>query len=154
MKPKQPKPQTMIPEVVRARLAAIAKPKPIILKEWTEVNKNGILIPTFAVKCHACGGVVAPTRSKTTIYHANCAVNRVRQRNPRRNKEKIAKMTPREKDKKLLALMEMVEEYQHRYGLLVGKYHILASDPLIQAMNNTVIYERLNRVAKIWTDQQ
>jgi hypothetical protein len=144
----------MISENIRAKMASVAKPNPVVIREWTEVNKNGTLIPTFAVKCHACGGVVETTRSKTTIYHTWCQINRIRQKNPRRNKEKIAKMTPREKDKKLLALMEMVEEYQHRYGLLVGKDHIIASDPLIQAMNNTAIYERINRIAKIWTDQQ
>lgn len=139
-------------ESLRAKLAQIEPRKPIILNTWFEANSNGGLVKFYRVKCQECGGIIARTTHKNTIYHMECGITRKRVKNTRKLKERISKMTLREKDKALLAALERLQEYESHYGLLIGKDHIRVTDPLIRAIADKGRYEKLNWIAGEWLE--
>lgn len=149
MKPKQPKPRTMIPAKVRAKLAQAAKPQSIVTATRYEATQSGNLVHMFTVQCHACGGTIH-TPVKGTIFHPDCSFSIRMPLSTKKCRERLSKMRPQEKDRLLIQLMKDVHQYQNHFGLLVDKNHIKSSDSLIRAMKDKTRYAKLNAIAGEW----
>lgn len=149
MKSKQPKSRATISKEVRARLTQTAKLQPVVTGTWHEATQNGNLVPMFTVKCQACGGNIH-TSAKHTFFHPECSFSVRRPLSKQKAREKINKMGAVEKDRLLISLMQDVQEYQSRYGLLIHKDHIKVSDALIRAMKDKTRYALLNAIAREW----
>ena len=141
----------MIPAKVRAKLAQAAKPQPIVVDSWHEVNGNGGVVKLFTVECQACGGKIH-THRKGTIYHPDCSFSKKEPLDTRKIRRKLQQLRPLDKDRMIIRLMEQIQTYQSRYGSMLGKEHIKVSDALIRAMNDKGRYEKLNMIAGEWLE--
>lgn len=144
MKPKQPKPHTMIPAKTKS------KPKPVVLSTWYEANTNGGLVKIYSVQCQVCGGIIPRTPRKNTTHHMECRLKGDWEKNSEELLKSIRRMKPQEKERVLLHALEELQNYKNRYGLLIGKDHVDSSHALIRAIADEGRYEKLNMIAGEW----